>query len=359
MSGVCTKTKLIQEVRCPLCNHPVDSYSIDPVNFFFLKQLDEQGVLDEYLTICRTYLDILNQGASTTAVVTKAVSTIRAEVSRVTSDELSKSTTNITSKIQETLRGQIPDSKSVEALTKILPELTLAIHELLKKQYVPLEKGTAAEKSLRDELAGYFPEDEVIHLGGSGQTDIVIQPRVNGTALGELVIVESKSNKAWDRSYYSQIRKHMQLKQSHYAILVVETMPHGANGYLTEYFEEGTVFVTERSGCKTVYGALRAILLCEDIQTRRVSGLQSILGNRKIQQAITRAMTASNYFESIRKHSSTIITNSRSISQETDDVENLLRSCLAEMQKIIAEALATELPIETPTSHTSPSQESG
>lgn len=151
----------------------------------------------------------------------------------------------------------------------------------------------------------------------------------------------------------------MQFKQSHYAILVVETMPHGANGYLTEYFEEGTIFVTERNGCKAVYGALRAILLCEHEQNRRVADLQIILGNQKIQRAIVKALTASNYFESIRKHCSTIITNSRNISQETDDVENLLRSCLAEMQKIIAEALATELPIETPTSHTSPNQESG
>jgi uncharacterized protein (DUF2267 family) len=54
-------------------------------------------------------------------------------------------------------------------------------------------------------------------------------------------------------------------------------------------------------------------------------------------------MTASNYFESIRKHSNTIITNSRSISQETDDAERLLRSCLAEMQAIISEAMETDM----------------
>jgi hypothetical protein len=329
--------------RCPLCHNSTEKYSVEPENLIFLTQLEEQGVLNDYLKICRVYLDILNQGAPTTAVLTKSINAMKSEISRVASDEFSKTTTSLILRMQETLRSQTPDPKSMETLIKTLPELTLAIHELLRKQYIPLEKGSEAEKTLRDELASYFPEDEVTHLGGPGDTDILIQPRMNGVGIIEPIMVESKSNKTWDRSYYAQIGKHMRLKQSHYAVLVVETLPRGANGYLTEYFEEGTVFVTERAGCKAVYGALRAILFSENTLSRRAVGLKRVLSDERISQAIKRTLTSASYFESIRKHCNAIITNGKGISQDADDAEKLLRTCLAEMQRVIAEALESQV----------------
>lgn len=342
------------KTRCPLCHSSTEKYSVEPENLSFLTQLEDQGILNDYLKICRVYLDILNQGAPTTAILTKSINVMKSEIGKVASDEFSKTTASLILKMQETLRSQTPDPKSMEALIKTLPELTLAIHELLRKQYIPLEKGSEAEKTLRDELACYFPEDDVTHLGGPGETDILVQPRMNGVGIIEPIMVESKSNKTWDRSYYAQIRRHMRLKQSHYAILVVETLPHGANGYLTEFFEEGTVFVTERAGCKAVYGALRAILFSENTLSRRAIGLKRVLTDDRISQAIDRALTSASYFESIRKHCNAIITNGKAINQDTDDAEKLLRTCLAEMQRVIGEALESQVhsfeafPIQTP-----------
>lgn len=46
------------ELRCPLCHNLLVTFPIDLEIFLFLAQLEKQKVLDDYLKICRVYLDI-------------------------------------------------------------------------------------------------------------------------------------------------------------------------------------------------------------------------------------------------------------------------------------------------------------
>jgi hypothetical protein len=332
-------------LRCPICHSALTEYPTDKDVFNFLTQLSKQGILEEYLKVCRVYIDILDQGAPTAAVASKTVDVIRSEVCRVAGDEISKTTANLIIRMQEALRSQTPDPKSLEVLMKTLPELTLAIHELLKKQYVPQEKGKVAEKELYEELTNYFPEDEITRLGGASQTDIIIQPMHNGSVIGQPVIVESKSNGEWRREYLTQTRRYMKLKGSQYAILSLETMPKGVSLYHVEYVEEGAIFITERSSCKMVFGALKVILSSEHTLGRRADSLRNILADARIREALNCALSTSSYFESIRKKAIVIISNSKAISQDTDDAQRVIKTCITEMQRVIEESITSgELP---------------
>jgi hypothetical protein len=137
----------------------------------------------------------------------------------------------------------------------------------------------------------------------------------------------------------------MKLKGSQYAILSLETMPKGVSLYHVEYVEEGAIFITERSSCKMVFGALKVILSSEHTLGRRADSLRNILADARIREALNCALSTSSYFESIRKKAIVIISNSKAISQDTDDAQRVIKTCITEMQRVIEESITSgELP---------------
>ena len=324
---------------CPICGSEAEQFNVEEDVIEFLFKLQKEDMLNEYLRIAKVYLDILKQGAPTTAVVSKIASTMRSEIKKTTTTELSALSEELPSKIEEILKDKIPDSEQVKALAIVLPKLTLTIQELLRKQEVPQKKGEIGEQELADELCCYFPEDEIERLGGPGRTDIVVKPRITGRAIGEDIIIESKKNKAWKRAFVEEVQKHMAARRCRYAILAVDTMPKGANEYMTEFVQEGTIFVTSRENCKIAYGALRAILSSEHMLGRRAVNLQIALSDARIQDAIRSAFDTTEHLESIRKRAKSIISGAKKITSDADEIEDTIRTSLKQLQSTIQETI--------------------
>lgn len=118
-------------------------------------------------------------------------------------------------------------------------------------------------------------------------------------------------------------------------ILAVDDMPKGANRFLTEFHEEGIVFVTGREFCSMTYGVLRAILMTEYRLGRKAVNLQIALADERIREAIMTAYNVAEPLVSIRKRAKRIVSDARGIKNDADDADQRLRECLEEFQKRI------------------------
>jgi len=201
---------------------------------------------------------------------------------------------------------------------------------------VPSEKGKEGEATLLDQLTSYFPEDEIIHLGKSGETDVVAKPVHDGQSIGIEVLLESKRNSqsGWRRQeYIEEILRHLVNHNAKYGILVVDVMPKGANGYLTEYHPEGVVFVTARDTCHICYGAIRAALITMVKLAKGSVDVAKALSDRRIAEKIDSLYTFEEYHKRIRQHATTVLTKAKNIIQEADDASDFIKECLDDIQR--------------------------
>jgi hypothetical protein len=90
----------------------------------------------------------------------------------------------------------------------------------------------------------------------------------------------------------------MKIRGERLAILVVEVMPSGANGFMVEYCSEGVILVTSRDNFRITYGALRAILIALQPFNAKQVDIKKILADKRIEEAITEAFR---YQEYLRK----------------------------------------------------------
>jgi len=328
-------------LRCPVCGKQSENFNLDEDNLDFLNELKEKGILNEYISVSKINNDIIKNSTPAATLITQGVNAIRS----TTSVEFEKLENELSIKIQRTLKESIPNPEQLESLSRIIPEILLAVHGLLRKEEVSNLKGQEAEQELFDELSSYFPSDHIVHLGKSGETDIVLTPHINGISTRSEVCVESKKNSKWSRSFIDQLRRHMTNRKSQYGILAVQTMPRGENRYFTETHQEGTIFVTQIEQCKLAYGAIRAVVTSEYSLGRRQVNFQYALRNAKIQTAIKNAFTATSKLESIRKHTKTIISNAKKVENDANEAEYILHSCLTELQTRIQDE------IESPSYH--------
>lgn len=146
---------------CPICDSKDMQFNIDDEVYDFLWDLRQKELLNEFLRVCKVHLNILRQGAPTAAIVTKVISTIKTEIKKSARNEFSQVTDELPYKIQEALKDKIPDPDQLQTIINVLPQLTIAIQELLRKQEVPQIKGEIGEQELADELSSFFPEDEI------------------------------------------------------------------------------------------------------------------------------------------------------------------------------------------------------
>lgn len=328
---------------CPVCGTETSDSNLDEDVLQFLKQLEKKDILNEYLRVCKVHLDILNQGAPTAAVVTKAISTVRSEIQKIAAAELGQVSEEIPQKIQEALAEKMPDSDDIATLINVLPQLTQTVQELLRKQEVPQIKGEEKERELADELGDYYPEDEIQRLGKSGKTDIIVRPLIDGIRIGLEVFIESKSSQTWSRAYVEQTRKHMAARGCRYAVLAVDTMPSGAKGFLVEPTPDGTIFVADRQTCILAYGALKAVLVNEYKTGRRVIDLKTAMADKHIQESLASLFKTYDSIESIRKKTRKIVKSSKDIDEDLGDIEQIIKHGVEQIQRIINEAIEASL----------------
>ncbi|MEM3697481.1 MAG: hypothetical protein QXQ94_08305 [Candidatus Bathyarchaeia archaeon] len=139
--------------------------------------------------------------------------------------------------------------------------------------------------------------------------------------------------------FLEQVWKHMKVRGERLAILAVEVMPSGANGFMVEPCSEGVVLVTSRDNFRIAYGALRAVLMAlQPFNTRQVD-VRKVLADKKIEEAIAEAFKYHEYLKNIRKGTQKIISSAQSIAKNADDLNCCLKQCLNQLQQRINNAV--------------------
>jgi len=284
---------------------------------------------------------LLREAAPTFESLTEVVETASKRIEDMTKKKIDEVKDELTDKFKETLEELgFPEPEQMKLLTQLVPSVLPLLEELLRLQKVPSEKGQAGELELLNELNNYYPEDEFELLGKSGDTDIIAKPRNNGTDLGCKVLIESKKNNSgWRRSYIQQVQRHMRMRGECFAILAVEMMPEGANGFLVEHCSEGVIFVTSRENFKVAYGALRSALIALHPLKREVMDLRKVLADKRVEEAIKDAYRYKEHIKKIRQKTRRIVTNAKGITQDADDLDDCLKECLKELQRRINRAV--------------------
>lgn len=283
----------------------------------------------------------LREAAPTFESVTDALQAIANKIEDITKKEISKIEQELAEKFRATLeKAGLPQGEQVKLLAQLVPAVLPLLEELVRFQKIPEEKGRRGETEVIEELNNFYPEDEYENIGGPGDIDIIAKPRHNGTNLENKILIESKKNNSgWRRSYIQQVQRHMKMRGECFAILTVEVMPMGANGFLVEHCSEGVIFVTSRENFKIAYGALRSALIALHPLKREVMDLRKAFADKRVEEAIKDAYRYKEHIKKIRQKAERIVTNAKGITQDTDDLEDCLKECLKELQYRISRAI--------------------
>jgi len=302
---------------------------------------DLQREFKETKTKLEEEFSLLRESVPTFKSIIDTLETVSEGIESITKKEIENVKQDLTNKFRETLEGMgFPEPEQMKLLAQLVPSVLPLLQELLRFQEVPREKGERGELDLLKELNDYFPDDGYVRLGKSGDTDILAEPKYNGTNLGWKVLVESKKNHSgWDRSFLQEVQRHMKNRGEHLAILAVEVMPSGANGFMVEPCSEGVVLVTSRDNFRIAYGALRAVLIALHPFNVRQVDIKKILADKRIEEAITDAFQYHEYLKNIRQRAQKIISNAKIITQDADELDNCLKQCLKQLQQRINSAV--------------------
>jgi hypothetical protein len=131
----------------------------------------------------------------------------------------------------------------------------------------------------------------------------------------------------------------MKIRGERLAILAVEVMPSGANGFMVEPCSEGVILVTSRDNFRIAYGALRAILIALQPFNARQVDIRKILADKRVEEAIAEAFQYQEFLKNIRKGVQKIVSSAKDIAQNTDDLDYCLKQCLNQLQQRINSAI--------------------
>ena len=273
--------------------------------------------------------------------VIDSIETVTERIENVTSKKMDEVKVELGGKFREVLEELgFPPAEQVKLLTQLVASSLPVLEELLRIQKVPGEKGRRGEMELLDELNNFFPEDEYQHLGTPGETDIVALMKHNGNDLGHKVLIESKKNASgWKRDYVLQVQRHMTNSRERFAILAVDVLPKGADGFFIERCSEGTIFVTSRENFKVTYGALRSVLIALHPLQTGTADLKRLLADKRIEEAIRDAYQYEDNVKRIRQKAGRIVTNAEEITRNANVLDDHLKRCLNELQRRICEAV--------------------
>ena len=290
----------------------------------------------------------LREAAPTFKDTLNAMQTIADTLHDVTERKMDEIKRELASKFKETLEGMgFPEPQTLRLLAQLMPATLPLLEELLRFQKVPSEKGKQGELELIQQLREYFPEDECEPVGGPGDTDILAIPRFNGSNLTYKILIESKKNgSGWNRSFIQQTRTHMKLRGERFAILAVDIMPKGANGFLFEQCPEGVMLVTDREYFRVAYGGLRASIIALQPFCHKEVDFGRLFADQKISEAVKEAYDYCEFVKRIKEKARRIETNADGIGQDINELDKHLRRALNELQARINNAINQIAPTE-------------
>ena len=304
--------------------------------------------LDENRVALENEFRALRDLAPKSDEVTKTIHAVLSQIEDINKKKTEEMEQVLSERFRETLeRMGFPEPEQLKLLTQLIPATLPLLEELLRFQKVPSEKGRQGELELLVELREYFPEDECEPVGGSGDTDILAIPRFNGSNSSFKILIESKKNgSGWNRSFIQQTRTHMKLRGERFAILAVDNMPKGANGFLFEQCPEGVVLVTDREYFRVAYGSIRASLIALQPFGHKEVDFGRLFADQKISEAIKEAYDYCEWVKRIKEKARRIETNVDGIGQDIDELDKHLKRALNELQTRINNAIKQIGPTE-------------
>jgi len=290
-----------------------------------------QEVLSKEFETLRSY-------APTNKDMSEAIQVVGDRLENITKKNIDEIENQLSTKFKETLNKiGFPEPEQMKLLASLVPLVLPLLQELLRSQKVPGEIGRRGEQELLDELEEYFPGDDFKSIGTPGDTDILAIPKHNGIFSLHKIVIESKKNKSrWSKSFTDEVFGHMEKRGERFAILAVEKMPRGANGFLFEESSKGFVLVTSRRDVCMAYGALRSAIA--GLHSSRTN-IKDIFADKEIEDAIRNASRYQEYLRKIKIKASRMIAGARDIIHISDDLDSCLRRCLKELQDRIKEAV--------------------
>jgi len=304
--------------------------------------------LDEHRVALENEFRALRDLAPKSDEVTKTIQAVLSQIEDINKKKTEEMEQVLSERFRETLeRMGFPEPEQLKLLTQLIPATLPLLEELLRFQKVPSEKGRQGELELVEQLREYFPEDECEHVGGPGDTDIIAIPRFNGSNLTYRILIESKKNgSGWNRSFIQQTRNHMKLRGERFAILAVDNMPKGANGFLFEQCPEGVVLVTDREYFRVAYGSMRASLIALQPFCHKEVDFGRLFADQRISEAVKEAYDYCEFVKRIKEKARRIETNADGIDQDIDELDKHLRRALNELQARINNTINQITPTE-------------
>ncbi len=302
---------------------------------------DVKGEFEETRMRLESEFKILRETTPTFKDTLEVIQTMTDKLHEVTERKMESIKVELAEKFKETLEKLgFPEPEQLRLLSQLMPAALPLLEELLRFQKVPNEKGKQGEIELIKELREYFPEDDCKPIGGPGDTDILAVPYFNGLSVPHRILVESKQNgSGWNRSFIQQTKTHLKLRGEHFAILAVQNMPKGANGFLFEQCPEGIVLVTDREYFRVAYGSLRASILALRPFGNKELDFCRLFAEPKIGETIKEAFDYCEWVKKIREKTRHIETNTNGIDKDIDELDKHLRRILYELQNRIENAV--------------------
>jgi hypothetical protein len=270
-----------------------------------------------------------------------AIQTMTDTLHEVTERQMESIKRELNEKFKETLeRMGFPEPEQLKLLSRLMPATLPLLEELLRFQKIPSEKGKQGELELVEQLREYYPEDDCEPLGGPGDADAVAIPHFNGSNLNYKILIESKKNgSGWNRFFIQQTRTHMKLRGERFAILAVDIMPKGANGFIFEQCPEGVVLVTDREYFRVAYGSMRASLIALQPFGHKEVDFGRLFADQKISEVVKEAYDYCEWVKRIREKARRIEANADGINQDIDALDKHLRRVLSDLQTRINNAI--------------------
>jgi hypothetical protein len=287
-----------------------------------------------------TQFKTLRESTPTLKDTLNAMQAITDKLHETTERHMQSIKTELTEKFKGALATMgFPEPEQMKLLSQLIPATLPLLEELLRFQKVPHEKGKQGELELIGLLREYFPEDDSNYIGKPGDTDVIAKPRFNGLSLDQRILIESKRNNGWHRSFIQEVRKHMKLRGISFAILALDSMPKGSNGFMFELAVEGVILITSRDNFTISYGAIRSALITLRLFRHNNIDLHRLFSDQRITEAINKAYGYSEFIKRLRQRIQRIETNARGIQEEIDCLDQHLKKVLEELQTEINGAI--------------------
>ena len=274
-------------------------------------------------------LETIKKSAPTFENVVRAIEVVSKNIEETTQKSLSNVEKELNGNFKEILdKMGFPEPEQLKLLAHLIPAVLPLLERLLRLQEVPFKKGRLGEVALVKQLQEFYPQDEYEHLGKSGDTDILAMPRFNGTKIGQIMVESKKNNSGWKRLFIQQVRRHMKLRNERFAILAVEVMPRGANGFMVEHFPEGAVIVTSIQNFYIAYGAVRSALIAFAPFSKSNLDVQKLFADKRIEEAIQDAYQYRERLRKIRANAQKIEKNAKDITENANELDDCLKRSL-------------------------------